>query len=327
MSTEYDKIPVKYENLKQYDEKIKDKIRGNTPQLLFSGVTSEAAPAIVDLSGYEMIKVCSLYYRDGVRSSGDSWDISASTISKIKSNSLNAISYPWDADKMLILTFDTTPEGLTTIHDNGGGAIAMEIYGIRQRTVLKIYSQPQDVTVAVGETAIFHVGVQGDGLAYQWQYYDLVAEIWKNVPSAMGGNRSTANCTNRALKDNGQYFRCIITDKYGNTVTSNVVTQTVISHKIYSQPQDVTCAVGDTITFSVGVQGDGLVYKWMGRSVGTETWYEQKNNSTISGAGTPNIIYTPIASWAGKKYEYYCEVTDKYGNTVTSDTATLTVTS
>ena len=116
---------------------------------------------------------------------------------------------------------------------------------------------------------------------------------------------------------NGYQYRCIITDRYGNTVTSDAATLTAMTQlAIIKQPEDVTANPGETVRFSVEAQGDGLTYQWQFN--GGTGW----KNSTMTGCRTAAMSVLVNAGRNG--YQYRCVITDRYGNTVTSDAAMLT---
>ncbi len=83
-----------------------------------------------------------------------------------------------------------------------------------------IIQQPQDVTVNKGEVATVTVEAIGDGLTYRWFYKN------KNMSSFLETSsfktKTYSVIMNEARADR-QIF-CIITDKYGNSVMSDVVT-------------------------------------------------------------------------------------------------------
>ena len=86
---------------------------------------------------------------------------------------------------------------------------------------IEIISQPADVTVASGKTATFKVSAIGNGLTYLWQVSKNGTQ-WFNLGSTSDTLKLTATNTN-----NGNLYRCIITDENGNSVNSDTATLTV----------------------------------------------------------------------------------------------------
>ena len=137
-----------------------------------------------------------------------------------------------------------------------------------------------------------------------WQF-----NLYKNSPTY----------TTQLTTDNsGQMFRVTVSDSSGNSVTSNAVSMTTTPLKILKQPQSVKVALGDTARFNVTVQGDGLSYKW----------YYQNPGGSVNEAGSTAGKYTPYYNYTISDSEksgraMWCVITDKYGNSVTTEKAYL----
>lgn len=82
---------------------------------------------------------------------------------------------------------------------------------------------------------------------------------------------------------------------------------------------DYTGAVGETAVFNVSASGEELAYQWQYLSVGANAWY----NSEQTGNRTNALSISIAEDLNGQKYR--CIITDVNGNTLTSDEATLTV--
>ena len=86
--------------------------------------------------------------------------------------------------------------------------------------------------------------------------------------------------------------------------------------RITKQPQDCSVVIGETIRVSVAAQGDGLKYQWYYKDTKDKAFMKSsKTSSTYS--------YTMEAKRDGR--QVYCVVKDKYGNSVRSDTATISI--
>ena len=86
--------------------------------------------------------------------------------------------------------------------------------------------------------------------------------------------------------------------------------------EITSQPESGMYALGSTATFTVGATGDDLTYQW---------YYKPATANNFSKSSTTAATYSFTVRAAHNGYQYYCVVTDKYGNTEQSDTVTLTI--
>ena len=67
-----------------------------------------------------------------------------------------------------------------------------------------------------GATASFKVVATGSGLTYQWQLSDDQGKTWRNSKATTANYSAAVTDSN-----NGRYVRCIVTDKFGNSVKSN----------------------------------------------------------------------------------------------------------
>ena len=88
---------------------------------------------------------------------------------------------------------------------------------------LKITSQPEDVTVAAGATASFHIEAAGENLSYQWQV-STTGTSWKNCSGA-GYNTDTFSFTTKSSYS-GRKYRCKVSDGT-DTLTSDSAELTV----------------------------------------------------------------------------------------------------
>lgn len=105
------------------------------------------------------------------------------------------------------------------------------------------------------------------------------------------------------------------TNAAGSTTASLTITVNSAAGPITitTQPADQSAAVGLTATFTVAATGTGtLGYQW------------QKNGSAISGATTSSYT-TPVLALSDSGSTFDVIVTDAFGGSATSKTATLTV--
>ena len=94
----------------------------------------------------------------------------------------------------------------------------------------------------------------------------------------------------------------------------------VVKATITTQPKSVSIAEGKTASFTVNASGVDLKYQWQSCPSGSSTW----SNSSESGSKTETLSIQGTQAKNG--YKYRCIVTDGMGNKVTSNSATLTVT-
>lgn len=104
------------------------------------------------------------------------------------------------------------------ITDSLGNKVKTKTVTLDMVTELKILSQPESARVAEGRKATVSVKVQGDGLKYQW-YYANPGETEYSKANVTGRTYSVTMNASR----NGRQLYCVITDAYGNSVTTNIV--------------------------------------------------------------------------------------------------------
>ena len=176
----------------------------------------------------------------------------------------------------------------------------------------KITVQPQSVTAAPGDTARVTVKASGDGLTWQWYL--------KN-PGRTSFSMSSVTRASYSVKmspaADGRQLYCVVTDRYGNSVQTGVVTLTMAGPKITVQPNSVSAADGEIARTSVTAVGDGLTYQWYLKNPG-KTGYSMSN--------VTKAAYSAIMRPAADGRQLYCVVTDENGCSVTSRTVTISMT-
>ena len=178
---------------------------------------------------------------------------------------------------------------------------------------VKITAQPKDQT-APGGYVYFTVGASGNGLKYQWQYRGASGGAWSNT--TLTGCHTDTLRVGVSTTTNGRSYRCIVTDRYGRSVTSAAADLTKgVALKITSQPKDQV-APGGYVYFTVGASGDGVKYQWQ-YSLNGVKW----DNTTLNGCNTNRLRVAATAANDGRRYR--CIVTDANGSTATSKAAVL----
>ena len=197
------------------------------------------------------------------------------------------------------------------------GIMPWRVSTVSATSNLEIVSQPADYTGPVGDTAVFSVEATGEGLTYQWQVNS--SNLWK--ATTMDGAATETLYVPIKNSRNGNQYRCIVSDSYGNSITSDAATLTVgarpLQLDILVQPEDYFGPSGDVAVFTIEAQGDGLSYQWQVNS--SNLW----KATTMDGA-TTDTLYVPIKN-SRNGNQYRCIVSDTYGNSMTSEPATLIV--
>jgi len=164
-----------------------------------------------------------------------------------------------------------------------------------------ITGQPVGVTNIDGSAVAFSVTVVGSSpLSYQWYQDGSILD---------GETESTLTLDDVADSDAGNYT-VVVTNIYGN-VTSTPAILVTVPPLIVAQPISVVALQGDSVSFSVSVDGASpFSYQW------------QQNGTNVSG-GTSRILSFPSVSVTNAgNYRVY--VTNPNGIQL-SDTASLSV--
>lgn len=185
-------------------------------------------------------------------------------------------------------------------------------FTVSEREACAITAQPVNFVGRSGATATFTVKASGSNLTYQWQLSDDQGKTWRN------SSIKTANyATTLSAKNDGRYVRCVVTDQYGNSATSNAASMSIHGPVITSQPADVTALSGSTVKLTVKANGSGLTYQWQLSDDKGKTW----RNSSVKTAN----YYTTLTEKNNGRY-LRCIVTDSSGISATSDAATISAT-
>ena len=93
-------------------------------------------------------------------------------------------------------------------------------------TQLCIIEQPVSIPAAVGQEAAFCVTAAGGEKPYSYQWQRMVGpNRWENIP---GANQDTYRIASVKAEQNGLTVRCVVTDQFGDYVTSDSATLTLL---------------------------------------------------------------------------------------------------
>ena len=193
----------------------------------------------------------------------------------------------------------------------------VRVYGelVPEKEKLEIITQPVDVTVEKGENATVFVEATGEGLTYTWYYKKAGGH--KYYVSGVGEG-DTYSIPMYAYRDGYQVY-CVITDESGDSIKTNEVTLSMKKPAIVitKQPVDASAAMGEAVTVSVEAEGEGLTYTWYYKRADGGKFYQ-------SGLAVENTYTTTMYSYRNG-YQVYCVITNAAGETVQTNTVTLTM--
>lgn len=191
------------------------------------------------------------------------------------------------------------------ITDADGNTVTTNTVKITAKVVdLVIVTQPVSAMGSVNEQMSYTVEATGNGLTYQWYYSDDGGTTWK-ISGTPGFATNTLLPILRDYRDGYKYY-CQITDIFGNTVNSNVVSMDVKTSEITitNQPDDINDGlIGELHTFKVTATGENLDYRWEYSNDGGATWQLSWNE----GYYTDTLTVRLLAARDG--YLYRCKIT------------------
>ena len=182
---------------------------------------------------------------------------------------------------------------------------------VEQFTPPVIQSQPGNLNVTVGGTAVFATTVAGLGpLSYQWR---------RNGTAIAGANRAVLTLSNVTAANDGRY-ELVVTNRAGSVTSEPAVLQVTLgtpialAPTIAAPPASISVAEGNAANFAVAVTGTGpYTYLWMKNDV----------QAPIPNGDSPSFSLAAVT--AADAGTYSVRVTNNVGTAV-STAATLTVT-
>ena len=197
------------------------------------------------------------------------------------------------------------------VKDGSGNSVKSNAATITLASGPVITSQPKNQNVILGNSVTLSLKATGSGLTYQWYFKKKGQTAWSIWN---GRTHASETVTPNATWDGIQLY-CKVKDSNGNSADSSALTVSLLS--IATQPVNKTVTVGNAVTLSLKATGSGLTYQWYYKKAG------QSGFSVWNGRTHASETVTPNSSWNGIKL--YCVVTDSVGNSVKSNTITVTL--
>jgi len=172
-------------------------------------------------------------------------------------------------------------------------------------------------SVAEGEDFVITVTASGEDLTYEWYYKDFGASEFIRTYTFSGNTYSVQMSGAR----DGRQVYCKVTDAYGNSATSDIITlnmkETVKPAEILDISYPDSVAAGEDFVITVTASGEDLTYEW---------FYKNTYETTFAKTGAfSGNTYSVQMNGARNGRQVYCKVTDAYGYSATSDIITLTM--
>lgn len=210
------------------------------------------------------------------------------------------------------VTMDSTKNGreiYCVVTDEKGNSVKSETATLYMGKPLQITTQPKSKTAVIDASVSVSVTAKGEGLKYQWYYCNYGTDTFLRSSTTTSSYKTTMSKARH-----GRKLYCVITDKYGNKVTTNTVTIKSATALVTKQPASVTAAVGKSVSVTVEAAGKGLSYQWYIRDAGSKKF----SKSSIKSA-----TYKTTMTEARDGRELYCVITDAAGKTAKTKTVTI----
>ena len=196
------------------------------------------------------------------------------------------------------------------VTDSYGNTAKTKTVTLTLKKGITITKEPADQQAMLGKKASTSVTASGSNLTYQWYLQD------PGKTSYTKSSIKTATYSYVMTKaKSGRKVYCVITDDEGNSVKTRTATLSAAA-SITKQPTDAAALSGKTVKTSLTAYGTSLKYQWYICAPG-KTTFEKSSNS--------GRTYSCKMNEKNNGRKVYCIITDGYGNTVKSDTVTLTL--
>jgi len=197
------------------------------------------------------------------------------------------------------------------ITDKYGEKVTTEPVTLSMAAKPVITVEPTFVYAKKGAKATVSFEAEGEGLQYQWYWAKAGSSKYTLTKTFDGPEYFVEMNDSRA----GRKVYCVVTDKYGQSVKTKTVTLRMELEIVENTPSAVYADFGEKATVTFDVYGQGLQYQW---------YYSDDNGATFKKTNSfKGDTYSVELTMARMRRRVYCEVTDKYGNTVRTRTTKI----
>ena len=181
---------------------------------------------------------------------------------------------------------------------DGSSTLYSDAAIVSEGSTISITQQPADVSVAAGEKVTLTVAVSASDVTYQWQYSVNGGGSWKNCGSG-GYDTDTFTFTMKETFS-GRQYRCVVSQNGADVVSQPAVITLATAEplQITQQPQPVSAAAGESVSFSVAVNLENASYQWQYSTNGGTSW----RNCSSGGYNKPTFSFTMKPTLGGRLY-------------------------
>ena len=234
------------------------------------------------------------------------WYVKNRTASKFSKSSVVSATY-----SVTLTEANSGRQLYCVVTDAAGNTARTNTVTMAVAVPLEITAPLEDYVGPEGSTAAFTVEAEGEGLSYQW---------YVKKPTAAKFSKSSITAATYSVEltaaRNGNQVYCVVTDAEGNTARTNTVTMSIGTAFTVADLTDYVGPEGSTAAFTVSAEGEGLSYQW----------YVKKPTATkFSKSSITLATYSVELTAARNGNQVYCVVTDGEGNTVQTNTVSMTI--
>jgi hypothetical protein len=221
-------------------------------------------------------------------------------------------------------TASETGDQFRAVFSNSAGTATSAPATLTVDTPPKAIVQPTDVSVVVGEAAVFKAAASGSPAPQvQWERSTDGGASWSSDKADVSGG-GTLTVLAATLSENGYQYRAHFANSAG-TAVSNIATLTVSEAKVAptvtENPHASAVTQGETAVFTAAAEGTPTPHvKWQVSTNGGATW----GDDTVDAGHDTGTLVVSATTLAESGYEYRAVFANTAG-TAASGEATLTV--
>ena len=193
----------------------------------------------------------------------------------------------------------------------------VHIYGYATSLLPAIVSDPQNLSICQGSSAIFNA-VASNAVSYQWEEDNGTGFVAISNSSVYSGVDTDSLIILNTTGMTGYVYHCVVTNGYGNatTLSATLTVNAPVTPSVTIPPSLTLCAGNDVLGVATGVNdGASPTYTW--------------NVINLGPVGNGPSLYIPAGTIIPGTYSVYCELTVSETcvtvQTVDSDTMTVIV--
>jgi len=185
-----------------------------------------------------------------------------------------------------------------------------------------VTTNPTSQSVCSGSSVSFTAAGSGTPApTYQWQVSTIAVPAFTNIGGATAATYTIAATT---IGQNGDQYRCVLTNVCGSATTTAATLIVSSSITISTNPVSQTVCEATNVSFSVAAAGGGLTYQWQVSTDGGANYNNIAVGAPYSGITTNTLTITGVPP-TFNGYRYRCIASNGACTPGISTGATLTV--